>query len=107
MVFSVSVGRYSDRHIEQVVSSALTNRKLSPRTVVGYDCMMDSSSPTTETMGCCCTAGKVDSARLRCVDFLSARHAIRTAHVNTGTVAPSAIAYFALLGMPGYRVENS
>jgi hypothetical protein len=35
MVFSVSLGLYSHKHIEQVLSSGLGNLLLSPRTILG------------------------------------------------------------------------
>lgn len=52
MLLRVSLGMYSDKHIEQVVASGLGNRKLSPRIVFGYDSIVGPSRPDTIVVAC-------------------------------------------------------
>lgn len=47
MVLRVSLGKYSDKHIEQVLSSGLGKRLLSPNIIFGYDSIVGPSSPPT------------------------------------------------------------
>jgi hypothetical protein len=49
MVLSVSLGLYSHKHIEQVLSSGLGNLLLSPRTILGYDSIVGPSNPAIIT----------------------------------------------------------
>lgn len=47
MVFTVSLGMYSDRHIEQVLSPFFGKRLFSPNTIFGYDSIVGLSRPVT------------------------------------------------------------
>ena len=62
MVLNVSLGWYSDKHIEQVLSLAFGNRRLSPSTIFGYDSIVGPSRPATRVA--CCGAIKVESCVL-------------------------------------------
>ena len=49
IVLSVSLGLYSHKHIEQVLSSGLGNLLLSPRTILGQDSIVGPSNPAIIT----------------------------------------------------------
>jgi len=48
MLFTVSFGMYSDRHIEHVFSLFFGNRLFSPMTIFGYDSIVGLSRPDTD-----------------------------------------------------------
>lgn len=52
----VSLLRYSDKHIGQMLSLGPGILRLSPSTSFSYDSIVDSSSPVTTTAGCGSTA---------------------------------------------------
>ncbi|KAJ4824877.1 hypothetical protein Tsubulata_007181 [Turnera subulata] len=49
---TVSLLRYSDKQMAQVLSLRPGSRLLSPKTIFLYDSMVDSSRPITAMMGC-------------------------------------------------------
>ncbi|CAN1158379.1 hypothetical protein LINPERHAP2_LOCUS22114 [Linum perenne] len=59
MVLRVSLGLYSDKQMEQVLSSGFGNLLLSPSTIFGYDSIVGPSSPVDGV-------GMVTEAGLNC-----------------------------------------
>lgn len=56
MHLRISLGRYSDKHIGQILSLGPERRRLSPSTIFVKDSMVDSSRPTVTMLGCGVTA---------------------------------------------------
>lgn len=87
----VSLLRYSDKHIGQVLSLGPGILRLSPSTSFSYDSIVDSSSPVSTTAGC----GSTAAGLLFCCMGLSpaslrllkqhAKRAIPVAHASAGT----------------------
>lgn len=51
MLFTVSLGMYSDRHIEHILSPFFGKRLFSPITIFGYDSIVGLSRPETVMVG--------------------------------------------------------
>ena len=110
MVLKASLGSYSERHIEQVLSLGFNKRPLSPRRVLGYISIVAPSSPITRGMGCreILVGRSVIGGRWRrllTLNLPQMKHESPIKHRSPGTPTPMIKPYLALLGIPvGYGI---
>ena len=103
MVFRVSLGWYSDRHIGQVLSLGLGRRRLSPRTIFGQDSIVAPSRPIV-ILGCGAIVvlnSKIGWRLLALQDLIlpHRKHSSPAKHMLPGTPTPMVMAQRALLAI--------
>lgn len=103
MLLKVSLGSYSQRQIEHVLSLGFNKRPLSPIRVLGYFSIVAPSRPITKGMGSREIVAGRSVLRGRWVSILTLpqiKHETPIKHKSPGIPTPIANPYFALLEIP-------
>lgn len=102
IVFRVSFGLYSHKHIGQVLSSGFGSLRLSPNTIFGYDWIVVMSRPVVD-VGCGVIVGLFwGKVRFLADDFslLMKTRRIPIEHRSAGRPTPIVTAILAPFGIP-------